>query len=104
MMGIDYYQQLALLKGVTVKQGAIHEAQVVQLKNYPLLIKGVTSAETSIGDKLVEYNLFSENLKVTKNTKLAMDKIVELVRKIVWDDTDVVFKVNGNLIKDTRAT
>jgi hypothetical protein len=102
-VGLDYYEQLAMLKGMTVRSGAVHEAQVVQLRNYPLLLSFTETAETHIGEKLVVYNITSTKFKKTKKSIAAMDKIVDLTRKILWDDTDVVFNVNGNPVRDTRA-
>ena len=48
MSELPIKQQLRMLKGMTEKLNSVHEAQIVQLRNYPRLIPNIKSAETSI--------------------------------------------------------
>lgn len=91
--------QLKYLKVLTITTGAIHEAQVSQLKIYPYIIPNIQNATISIDikNKSVQYELFFKNNKKPRKTqkvKKAMDTIKQWTQYLLWDDANVVFK-NG---------
>ncbi len=98
-------QQLAYLKGITVTTGGIHDAQALQLKNYPLVIDGVKSAKTKVDSdhKLVHYELtFDKGASFTPAAKQVCEAIVLWVRTIIWDETAVVFYGGKEVLYDSR--
>jgi hypothetical protein len=105
--GLTYLEQLQQLKGVTVRTGLLHEAQVLQLRNYPLLISGIAHGITNVDPEtqLIMYDLTPANKKwrLTKKRLAELKMIVRYIRTIVWDNTVVVFNVNGVAQYDTRV-
>lgn len=102
----DFYTQLLLLKETTVRFGVLHEAQVIQLKMYPILLNGVVKAETHVDTekKLVFFKIKeTKNFKLSKKNKTIMEKIVEWTRSILWSDCTVIFMKNEEVIYDTRS-
>jgi hypothetical protein len=103
---VSFKDQLMQLKAMTVRVGSLHEAQVLQLRNYPLLIPGVIKAETEIdpSTKLVRYKCESDLKKFRKTQKVKdFCKNIEVwIRTIIWDDTIVEIYVNGKSIFDSR--
>lgn len=97
---MNHLDQLKQLKILTIKTGAIHEAQVLQLKNYPLVIPNISSVQISIDTEkhLVQYDLgFIKKPKKNKNMEKIMESITTWIQYILWDDTKVIFKtVNKN--------
>jgi hypothetical protein len=97
-------EQLALLKGMTLRTGAIHEAQALQLKMWPMMIPDVDKAEAQVDTerKIVTYKCEAGSTRATKKKRETMDNIVTWTRKILWDDTVVVFILNNKTVYDTR--
>jgi hypothetical protein len=97
-------EQLALLKGMTLRTGAIHEAQALQLKNWPMLIPDVDKAEAQVDTerKIITYKCETKSSRATKKKRETMDNIVIWTRKILWDDAAVVFILNDKTVYDTR--
>ena len=99
-------EQLRYLKGVTEKLNVVHEAQIVQLRNYPRLIPNVKSAETKIDidNRTIVYECTSESkiFRKTKKVNIAIENIILWIRTIVWDSTTIEIIVNGKSIYDTR--
>jgi hypothetical protein len=104
---LTFLEQLQQLKAVTVRTGLIHEAQAVQLRNYPRLIPGVLKATTKVNtdDKIVYFECIPEKKQFRMNPKrLDMcNNIVKWVRTILWDDTVIVMTVDGRSFFDTRT-
>ena len=104
---ISIKQQLAQLKGITLKTGGIHEAQALQLRNYPLVITGVKSCKVKVNTelKIVFYELEPEKktIKKTEMFEKTCEAIVKWIRTIVWDDTSVVFKLKKEILYDSRS-
>ena len=101
-------QQLGHLKGFTVRFGSIHEAQAIQLRNYPLTLSdSIKKAETKLDPKLhiISYHCSSKNgkFKKTKKANVAFQNIVVWIRTIIWDDTEVEVFVDGKMIYDSRS-
>lgn len=105
-MKISIKDQLFYLKGLTEKLGVVHEAQLVQIRNYPLLIPNIKKAETefNIDTRTIVYKCQTEEgrFRKTKQTKLAISKIQEWIRIVVWDETIVIIQVDGKEIYDSR--
>ena len=103
----SFLKQLMYLKGMTVRTGSIHEAQALQLRNWPLTIPGVKSAEAHVNTdaKLIKYILTPKNksfrttAKVTETCAL----IDKYIKTILWDETTVVMEVGKKVIYDSRS-
>lgn len=97
------FEDLMRLKYMTVETGAIHELQKLNLKCYPLLINGVKSAEVSIDTdkKRIVYSLTTAQRfrKLSKKNISYYKNIEEWVKKILWNETEVVFIINGEVIE-----
>ncbi len=106
MSSIPIKEQLKYLKGVTDRLNVIHEAQVVQIRNYPRVIPNIKEAETklNIDTRTITYDCVSENpvFRKTKKVRVAIENVVTWIRSVVWDDTTVEFVVNGKSVYDTR--
>jgi hypothetical protein len=95
-------EQLILLKSVTLRTGAIHEAQALQLKMWPKLMEGVASSEAKVDveNKKVVFNIkATEEFNSSKINKRIAKEIISWTRLILWDQTEVVFKVNRKILK-----
>lgn len=111
MASVSFKDQLMQLKAMTVRVGSLHEAQVLQLRNYPLLIPRVIKAETEIDPslKLVTYKCSSDakgffnRFRKTKEVEDFCKNIEVWVRTIVWDDTIVEIYVDNKTIFDSRT-
>lgn len=103
---MDFLQQLMYLKGLTMRTGVIHEAQALQLRNWPLLVPGVKKAETHIDtdQKFIKYICEPKfkTFRVTKSVKDQCNNICIFARKITWDDAVVVFFSGKKPIWDSR--
>ena len=106
MSELPIKQQLRYLKGMTEKLSVVHEAQIVQLRNYPRLIPNIKTAETiiDIDTKTIVYKCDSESkvFRKSKKVNIAFENVVNWIQTIVWDDTVVEFIVNGKSVYDTR--
>lgn len=106
MASLSLKEQLFHLKAMTERINVVHEAQTVQLRNYPLLIPGVNTAETEINieQKIVTFSCKSKKqFRNTKKVKIAIENIYEWVKMVVWTTTILVVKVNGKEIFDSRV-
>lgn len=106
MNKVTIREQLGYLKSMTERLGVIHEAQAVQIRNYPKLLPNIKNAEArvSIDNRTIVYVCDSEStpFRKTKLFKTSMKNIVKWIRVVVWDDTTVELIVNGKSIYDTR--
>lgn len=97
-------EQLMLLKSVTLRTGAIHEAQVLQLKAWPLLMDGVLKsvARVDVDNKRVVFNMTTTDL--FNNSELSKKMLAEIDRWtkiLLWDETRVMFKSNKKIVYDS---
>ena len=108
----SFKEQLALLKIATMHTGAIHEAQALQLKMWPLLIPSVTKAEARVDTdkKMVTFLCKSKmkdkdmrKLAATENMRKTCAHVATWTQHLLWDDTTVIIHVNDKVIYDTRA-
>lgn len=101
-------EQLDYLRGMTIRLGVLHEAQVLQIKNWPLLIPGVKKAKSyiNIEEKTVTYDCVFEKTvkKVNKNSKVykMMEMVTLWVQTILWPETVVIFNCNKQKLYDSR--
>ena len=104
---MDLSTQLTLLKTVTVRTGGIHEAQQLQLKMWPRMIRGTTrktKVELDTERKLVRFVLDTDKtFRLDVKTKRLLKEIQNWTRSILWDETDVVFVAKGKTIHDSRS-
>ena len=100
-------EQLGQLKALTERLGTLHEAQILQIRNYPLLIPGVAKAETGIDieKKIITYKCYSgqKKFRKTKNAIIAIEKIYEFIKYVAWSDSILEIQVDGKDIFDSRA-
>lgn len=103
---ITFLRQLQELKAVTVRMGILHEAQMLQLRNYPLLIPGVSKATASIDvdHKIVTYEcIVKRKWRCTKKVLGMCKQISVWLKTILWDETAMVVLVNKEVIFDSRT-
>jgi hypothetical protein len=105
-MNSSVLDQLIWLKSNTLRTGAIHEAQALQLRNYPLLlpkaISGTGTASVDIDARTVDYSVEVDGLRPTKKFKQICLAIEKWTRTILWDDTLITIKANNKLVFDSR--
>jgi len=103
MTQVPVKDQLQYLKGMTIRTGSIHEAQALQLRNWPLLIPNVVSAEAQVDveGQSVTFICTSKGTRPTKKQKLTCDNICEWVRTLLWNETKVIIIVNKKTIFDS---
>jgi len=99
-------QQLQLLKAMTLRTGAIHDAQALQLKMWPTLIPGVfkSEARVDVEKKMVMFVCESNANRPTKARRLLFENIDKWVKNILWNETHVVIKINNKKVFDSLAT
>lgn len=92
-------EQLLWLKSLTVRTNIVHDAQILHLRFWPLLLKGAKSAEIKIDtdNKTVffEINISLKNWNLDYN-KTLKNYIVSWVQYLLWNDTKVVFLRKNN--------
>lgn len=108
MATVSIKEQLGQLKALTERFGTLHEAQLLQIRNYPLLIPGIKTAETTIDmeKKIINYKCKSNPKKKFRKTKQVMsflDHIYEWCKYVSWSDVTLEVKVDGKDIFDSRS-
>lgn len=94
-------EQLQLLKAVTIRTGAIHDAQALQLKMWPMLIPGVTKAEARVDvDKRTVIFVCKSTAKgqPTKQNRLLFENIAKWVKTLLWNESLVIIKINNKAV------
>ena len=93
-------EQLIQLKAITERTGAIHEAQAMQLRMWPLLIPQIQEAQVSVDTDrhYVIIKCKSDKFRNTKKAKLTYSNIETWVQQILWDDTVVFIDVNDRKV------
>lgn len=85
-------EQIQQLKAMTVRVGSIHEAQALQIRNYPQLLTDVKAVQTKIDveTKRVIYEVeVKKGFRWSKRNKDMLTNIVAWVRTWIWDETEV---------------
>lgn len=98
-------EQLAHLKDLTERFNMLHEAQTVQLRNYPLLIPNIKSAEVKINTDfhIVTFHCEEDKkFRLTKKAKAMIGNILLWSRTVVWSDTTLEIFVGDRMIYDSR--
>ena len=105
MAEVSLKDQLMQLKAMTIRTGSIHEAQILQLKMWPLLIPNVTKAAFSIDTdrKLVSFKCESSSNRVTKKVKLTCKNMSEWTKQLLWNETAVTISINEKHVFDSRG-
>lgn len=101
---MEITEQLYWLKGLTVRFGVLHEAQVQQLKMYPLCVHGINKATVNvdISHKVITFDADTNKFRKTQNRINEIRAITFYTRKLLWDESNVIFKVNGKIIYDSK--
>jgi len=102
-MNVEVMEQLRLLKGLTVRFGCLHEAQVHQLKMYPGLIRGVekSTALVNTNNRIVTFKCSGKKFIKTKKRLKELSMMTNWVRTLLWDDSVTVFEMNGKTVYDS---
>lgn len=108
MNKISVQEQLMQLRAMTIRTGAIHEAQRLQITNWPKLVPGVslkpddTVVQVDIENHVVHIMAKSKGktFRTTSAVKEWVKNIQFWTAAILWPDTRVVFKVNGKQINE----
>lgn len=100
-------QQLMHLRMMTISTGAIHEAQALQLRNYPLLIDGIlkSTVKINVDEKTVEYKITECRKSAFKNEKRFKEDTANLkkwIQTLLWPNTTVVMKYDRKVLYDSR--
>lgn len=108
MNKISIQDQLMQLRAMTIRTGGIHEAQRLQITNWPKLVPGIslksedTVVHVDIENHVVHIMTKSKGktFRATATAKEWVKKIQFWTASILWPDTKVVFKVNGKQINE----
>lgn len=99
-------EQLLYLKGVTVRIGAIHEAQALQLRRWPLLIPSVKSSEANVDieTKTVVYNCKTKKGDVFTKEQLqtSLVAICKWTQTLLWNETRVLVYFGKKKVIDSN--
>lgn len=97
-------EQLLHLRCLTHRLGVLHEAQLLQVRNYPLVLP-IQKATTHIDvkSKYIKYECESEGVirKTKKNTKIC-ETIHSWLQFLLWDDVILEILINGRGFYDSR--
>jgi hypothetical protein len=93
----ELLQQLQQLKGLTVRTGSLHEAQILQLQLWPQVAfpHAIShTAEVDTESKVVTFIIHSSLKKEPRGARheRSVDMLTKWVRTILWDDTTVFFR------------
>lgn len=99
-------EQLNLLKGITIRQNAIHEAQRLQLQTW-LRMSDQIAKPVSVSVDFDSKTVFFKCKSVGKYRHRAFEKrlfkeVHGWTRSILWDNTEVVISVNKKVLFDSR--
>lgn len=103
---VSPHDQLMHLRAMTIRLGSIHEAQRLQFTNWPKLVPGIstrpkdTTANVDCENHVVYIKTRSKNKKFkhTDEVRLWVWQIARWTTSILWPDTKVVFRVNGEVV------
>jgi hypothetical protein len=93
----EILEQLGLLKGITVRLGILHEAQVLQLQMWPLVLFPhalSSTAEVDTDKHIVNFKILTslKNKPSGKSHTKAVKELDKWVKNILWDDTRIKFE------------
>jgi len=97
---ITDWGQLLLLRNITCRTGALHEAQVVQLKYYPLITTHATKASFSYNfdDKILIYNLLETKGRKPKDFKKNLKDLTTFTHNLLGEEYTVIIKLKNKII------
>lgn len=96
-MSDEVLEQLMILRGMTKATGALHEAQVLQLKMYPMvMLSNSVSSEFTFDweNRSVEFKVQTKG-KRDKDFDKRMDCLDKSVKTLLGDEYLVVVNING---------
>lgn len=93
-------EQLLLLKELTKTTGMLHEAQVLQLKIYPLVLTHAIRSEFQFdfNSKEVIFNLLETKGKAPKGLKERLELLVNYVHTLLGSEYKVIVKFKNRKI------
>lgn len=101
-------EQLMLLKGTTLRTGAIHEAQRLQLELWPRMSDQIQSClpKVNFTTKTIALSCITfgkSKFKMEDFEKKLFQEILGWVRLILWDDTRVIIMINKKRVFDSAT-
>ncbi len=99
------YEQLLLLKGMTAVTGILHEAQVMQLKYWPLMLTHAIKADFSYNfdNKEVIFNLAETEGRTPKDFKKKLGLLAKYTKTLLGDDYRIAVKLNNKEIYSNKG-
>lgn len=94
-------EQLLLLRDITARLGVLHEAQVLQLKMWPLVLFGnVKKCEqhVNIEGKVIEYHILQTKGRYPNDKQARFDAMADWTHWLLGSDWIVRIKERGKLI------
>lgn len=90
----ENFEQLMLLKSITKKTGGLHEAQVLQLKMYPLVLTHATKSEFSFdfNKKAIIFTITEVKGKTPKNIEERLDLLISYTKTLLGNEYSVEVK------------
>ena len=102
---MDWTSQLILLRDLTNRTGAVHEAQVLQLKLWPFTIDGnlkKTVSSVDIDNKTVRFDWIGCTLKTAKDIA-KVSKLDEAVKFLFGKDWKIIVFADNLLIYPNKV-
>lgn len=93
--------QIGTLKALTANTGALHEAQALQLKTWPLMIipdSTKAEAEFDYKGKSVVYKVKRSKKSKIKDIDLRAKALTQYTRTLLGDEYNIEIYINGGLI------
>lgn len=93
-----------LLKATTIRTGAIHEAQVLQLKIWPRLNPMISKSEARVDveNKTVTFVCESGSLRPKKSDRVFFENLEKWVKDLLWDETTVTVRINDKIVFESK--
>lgn len=101
----NWFSQLMALRNMTKLTGAIHEAQLLQVKMWPKVLWPTASCEAHItndvGKGSVHYFITRSGKRITRKDRALVFQLVDWTDTI-FDNWDVQVSINGTSVKGEK--
>jgi hypothetical protein len=94
-------EQLLLLRDMTARMGVLHEAQILQLKMWPLfLFDNLKKCEehVNIENRVIEYHFLQTKGKYPKDKEARLNALMDWTKWLLGHDWMIRVKERGKLI------
>ena len=96
-----YQEQLVILRDLYQRTGALHEAQVLQLKLWPFAVDpklDKSKADVDLDNKVVTFTWVGKKSKKDKKYNYRLEELYKHLRFMLGDDWIMRIHLNGSLI------